>query len=74
LNNYSSFGKIDNGQLECEGEVWNLKDISLRDRFKKVDYQFIPEDKEYPMTLITGNTHHHFGSLTQKCESINLIE
>jgi NADH-quinone oxidoreductase chain G len=74
LNNYSSFGKIDNGQLECEGEVWNLKDISLRDRFKKVDYQFIPEDKEYPMTLITGNTHHHFGSLTQKSENINLIE
>ena len=74
LQIYSGLGKIDDIKLECEGERWILKDLDFKDKFKKVDFKSLSEDKEYPMILMTGNTHHHFGSLTQKSENINIIE
>jgi len=74
LENYSTLGQIDYDRLEREGNRWDLKDLSLKDKFTRIDYQPIPGDEKYPMVLMTGNTLHHSGSLTQKCEEINVIE
>lgn len=74
LKIYSNLGEVDKVRLTSEGERWELKDLGLEDKVKKVDYQPIVEDQEYPMILMTGNTLHHFGSLTQRSEEINLIE
>jgi NADH-quinone oxidoreductase chain G len=74
LKTYSSTGLIDETVLKDKGCRWELKDPHLTHKFKKVDYQPVPEDEEYPMILMTGNTLHHFGSLTQKSEEVNLIE
>ncbi len=74
LNIYSGQGEIDEIKLKGEGIRWEVKDLSLKEKFKKIDYQPFPEDKKYPIILITGNTHHHFGSLTQRSENINIIE
>lgn len=74
LKTYSGTGQIDETVLKDKGYRWELKDLRLTHKFKKVDYQPIPEDEEYPMILMTGNTLHHFSSFTQKSEEINLIE
>ncbi|MGB2697280.1 MAG: NADH-quinone oxidoreductase subunit NuoG [Candidatus Zixiibacteriota bacterium] len=74
LKIYSSLSEIDEIKLEGEGIQWEVKNLSLKEKFKKADYQPLPEDEEYPMILMTGNTYHHFGSLTQRSENINIIE
>ncbi len=74
LEKYSGAGQVDQSKVNSQGERWRLKDLSLTDRCKKTDYRPIPDDEEYPIILMTGNTPHHFGSLTQKSEEINLME
>jgi formate dehydrogenase alpha subunit len=74
LQKYSGLSQTDESKLEREGVCWESKDFDSRDKFKKTDYHPLPEDDEFPMILMSGNTHHHFGSLTQKSEEINLIE
>jgi NADH-quinone oxidoreductase chain G len=74
LGIYSNFNQINEVKLEREGDIWEVKNLSLKERLRKMDYQPLPEDREYPMILITGNTHHHFGNLTRRSENINIIE
>ena len=74
LKTYSRLSQVNEQALDEQGERWILRDFSSIDKFKKVDYQPRAEDAEYPMILMTGNTLHHFRSLTQKSEEINLIE
>ena len=71
---YSKLSQINEEKLEKEGERWGTKNLNMKEKFKKIDYQPLPEDKEYPVILMTGNTQHHFGSLTQRSENINIIE
>ena len=63
------FEKIPN-----EGRIKEKSWAKGKAEFKKADYQELPEEKEYPFILMTGNTLYHFGSLTQKAENINWIE
>jgi len=60
------FDKIDD-----EGRRLYLSTGKEKVGFKRVNFEKLPEDKEYPFILITGNTYHHFGSLTQKGENLN---
>ncbi len=64
--------------FKCEQIDENRKRLDLsfekeKVRFKRADYKKIPDDKEYPFVLITGNTYYHFGTLTQKGENLNSI-
>ncbi len=58
-------------EIDNEGK---RTDLSLKkEGFKRADPEEIAEDRGYPFVLITGNTYHHFGGLTQKGENLNSI-
>ncbi len=60
-------------QIDENGKRLDLSFEKEKVRFKRADYKKIPDDKEYPFVLITGNTYHHFGTLTQKGENLNSV-
>lgn len=60
-------------QIDENGKRLDLSFEKEKVRFKRADYKKIPDDKEYPFVLITGNIYHHFGTLTQKGENLNSI-
>jgi NADH-quinone oxidoreductase chain G len=61
-------------KIPDEGGIREKRCEKDKTEFKKADYQELSEEKEYPFILMTGNTLHHFGSLTQKSENIDWIE
>jgi len=60
-------------QIDAKGNKLDLSFEKEESEFKRIDYQELTENKEFPFVLFTGNTCHHFGSLTQKGKNLNSI-